>query len=125
MEALDLRPSFRAQPDTGVTYAEKIGAEDRHLDPKLTADLLERRVRALRPHIGTYVELPWDERLGITRASLATGDGPPPGGLSVRDGQLLYGAANGPLELCAVHPAGKRPMDAEAWIRGYGERLNG
>jgi methionyl-tRNA formyltransferase len=108
-----------------VTYAEKIGPEDRHLDPKLTADLLERRVRALRPHIGTYVELPWDERLGVTRASLATGGGPGPGELAASDGRLLYGAANGPLELCEVHPAGKRPMDAEAWIRGYGERLNG
>ena len=125
VEALDLRPAFREQPDTGVTYAEKIASEDRHLDPTLTADLLERRVRALRPHIGTYVELPWDERLGVTRASLATGDGPAPGGLGASDGRLLYGAANGPLELCEVHPAGKRPMDAEAWIRGYGERLNG
>jgi methionyl-tRNA formyltransferase len=125
VETLDLTPSFREQPDSGVTYAEKIGPEDRHLDPKLTADLLERRVRALRPHIGTYVELPWDERLGVTRASLATGGGPGPGELAASDGRLLYGAANGPLELCEVHPAGKRPMNAEAWIRGYGERLNG
>ena len=41
------------------------------------------------------------------------------------DGRLLYGAAGGALELCEVHPAGKRPMDAEAWIRGYAERLAG
>src|SRR5688572_13243486 len=73
VEALDVQPAFREQPDTGVTYAEKIGAEDRRLDPLLGADLLERRVRALRPHIGAYVELPWDERLGVTRAALAAG----------------------------------------------------
>ena len=125
VEALDLQPSFREQPDTGVTYAEKIGPEDRRLDPTLTADLLERRVRALRPHVGAYLELPWDERLGVTRAALAPGDGPPAGGLAVSDGRLLYGAASGALELCEVHPAGKRPMGAEAWIRGYGERLKG
>jgi methionyl-tRNA formyltransferase len=123
VEALDLQPAFREQPDTGVTYAEKIGPEDRRLDPELTADLLERRVRALRPHIGAYLDLPWDERLGVTRAALVAGDGPPPGTLAARDGRLLYGAAAGALELCEVHPAGKRPMDAEAWIRGYGERL--
>jgi methionyl-tRNA formyltransferase len=41
----------------------------------------------------------------------------------VDDGRLLYGAASGALELQEVHPAGKRPMDAEAWIRGYGGRL--
>ena len=33
VEALDLEPAFREQPDTGVTYAEKIGPEDRLLDP--------------------------------------------------------------------------------------------
>jgi methionyl-tRNA formyltransferase len=125
VEALDIQPSFREQPATGVTYADKIGPEDRRLDPKLTAELLERRVRALRPHIGTYVELPWDERLGVTRSALANREGPPAGELGVVDGKLLYGTAAGALELFEVHPAGKRPMDAEAWIRGYGERLDG
>jgi methionyl-tRNA formyltransferase len=125
VEALDLQPAFHEQPESGVTHAAKIGPEDRLLDPDLTADLLERRVRALRPHIGSYIELPWDERLGVTRAALAAGDGPPPGRLAADDGRLLYGAASGALELCEVHPAGKRPMDAEAWIRGYGERLTG
>jgi methionyl-tRNA formyltransferase len=126
VEALDLEPAFREQPDTGVTYAEKIGPEDRLLDPGLTADLLERRVRALRPHIGAYVELPWDERLGVTSAALPqTGGEPSPGQLAIADHSLLYGTASGPLELLEVHPAGKRPMDAESWIRGYGERLGG
>jgi methionyl-tRNA formyltransferase len=125
VEALDVEPTFRDQPDTGVTYAEKIRPEDRRLDPELTADLLERRVRALTPHIGAYIELPWDERLGVTRATLTPGDGPPPGELAISDGRLLYGATNGALELQEVHPAGKRPMDAEAWIRGYGERVGG
>jgi methionyl-tRNA formyltransferase len=123
VEALDLQPSFREQPETGVTYAEKIGPDDRRLDPALGADLLERRVRALRPHVGTYIDLPWDERLGVTHAALAGTDGPDPGELAVSDGRLLYGAATGALQLCEVHPAGKRPMDADAWIRGYGERL--
>ena len=123
VEALDLQPAFRDQADTGVTYAEKIGPEDRRLDPSLGADLLERRVRALRPHIGAYVELPWDERLGVTRAALVAGGGPDPGELAVSDGRLLYGASPGALELCEVRPAGKRPMDAGAWVRGYGNRL--
>jgi methionyl-tRNA formyltransferase len=125
VEALDLESPLREQPDTGVTYAEKIRPEDRRLDPQLTADLLERRVRALRPHIGAYIDLPWDERLGVIRAALAPSNGPPPGELAASDGRLLYGTATGALELCEVHPAGRRPMDAEAWVRGYGARLNG
>jgi len=125
VEALDSEPAFRDQPATGITYAEKIGAEDRLLDPALTPDLLERRVRALRPHVGAYIDLPSDERLGVVRAALSTEEGPPPGELTVLDGRLLYGATGGALQLCEVHPAGKRPMDAEAWIRGYGDRLKG
>jgi methionyl-tRNA formyltransferase len=125
VEALDQQPVFREQPETGVTYADKIGPEDRVLDPALTADLLERRVRALRPHIGAYVELPWEERLRVNRSTLAAGDGPPPGELAAADGRLLYGATGGALELLEVHPAGKRPMEAADWVRGYGERLQG
>jgi methionyl-tRNA formyltransferase len=125
VEALDVQPGFREQPETGVTYADKIDPDDRRLDPSLSADLLERRVRALRPHIGAYVELPWDERLGVTRAALATEAGPPAGELVASDGRLIYGTATGALELREVHPAGKRPMEAQDWIRGYGERLGG
>jgi methionyl-tRNA formyltransferase len=127
VESLDLEQGLREQPDTGVTYADKIGPEDRLLDPQLTADLLERRVRALRPHIGAYIELPWEERLGVNRAALAApgGELSTPGQLAAADGRLLYGAAGGALELCEVHPQGKRPMEADAWIRGYGERLRG
>ena len=123
VEALDQEPAFHEQPESSVTYADKIGPEDRLLDPALTADLLERRVRALRPHIGAYVELPWDERLGVNSAVLAVGDAPPPGRLAATDGRLLYGATGGALELLEVHPAGRRPMDAADWIRGYGKRL--
>ena len=125
VDVLDGEPVFREQPDTGVTYAEKIGPDDRRLDPSEPADLLERRVRALRPHVGAYLELPWDERLGVNRAVLAGADGPAQGELAVHDGLLLFGTASGALELCEVHPAGKRPMDAEAWIRGYASRLDG
>ena len=127
VESLDLEQGLREQPDTGVTYADKIGPEDRLLDPQLTADLLERRVRALRPHIGAYIELPWEERLGVNRAALAApgGELPTPGQLAAADGRLLYGAAGGALELCEVHPQGKRPMEADAWMRGYGDRLRG
>jgi methionyl-tRNA formyltransferase len=121
VEALDTQPPFRDQGDQGVTYAAKIDAPDRWLDPSRRADELERRVRALTPHIGAYVELDVDERLGVRRATLAAGvDDVEPGQLVARDGALLYGAAQGALELVDVQPAGKRPMEAAAWLRGRG-----
>jgi methionyl-tRNA formyltransferase len=119
IEVLDTEPPFRDQPEQGVTYAEKIGPQDRWLDPGQPVDRLERRVRALTPHIGAYVELEGDAKLGVTRAALAAGiDDVPPGELTERDGRLLYGAVQGALELIEVQPPGKKPMEAAAWLRG-------
>jgi methionyl-tRNA formyltransferase len=120
VEALDARPGCREQSDQGVTYADKIEPEDRRLDPARPADQLERRARALTPHIGAYIELEdGGDRLGVRRAALAAGvDDVRPGALEARDSKLLYGASPGALELLEVQPPGKRPMDAEAWLRG-------
>jgi methionyl-tRNA formyltransferase len=125
VETLDLQPACREQPKEGLTYAEKIGRDDRRLDPELMPDELERRVRALRPHIGAFVELPWGDPLGVVRAAISTEEGLDQGALVARDGRLLFGAAGGALELLDVHPAGKRPMDAAAWLRGNASRLDG
>ncbi len=43
---------------------------------------------------------------------------PAPGRLEVRDGALLLGAGSSALELLEVQPAGGRPMDAGAYVRG-------
>jgi methionyl-tRNA formyltransferase len=120
VETLDTQPPFRDQPDQGVTYAGKIEPADRLLDPGRPADELERRVRALTPHIGAYVEpASHEDRLGVRRAALAQGvDDVEPGRLEERDGKLLYGASPGALDLIEVQPPGKRIMDAKAWLRG-------
>jgi methionyl-tRNA formyltransferase len=124
VEALETRRACREQPDEGATYAEKIDREERRLDPQRTADELERRVRALTPHVGAYVELPSGERLGVRRAALAPVAEPVPGALAARDGRLLYGARSGALELLEVQPEGKRPMSAADWLRGHAGRLS-
>ncbi|HWX74391.1 MAG TPA: methionyl-tRNA formyltransferase, partial [Solirubrobacteraceae bacterium] len=62
LEVLDRKAAghplaFVDQDEAGVTYAEKITPADRLLDPALSAAELERRVRALDPHIGARAEL--------------------------------------------------------------------
>jgi methionyl-tRNA formyltransferase len=125
VEALDTRPECRPQAEEGVTIAPKIFPEDRRLDPELPALQLERRVRALTPHIGAYVELPDGDRLGVRRAVPAEADGVAPGELGAHGGQLLYGCADGALELLEVQPAGGRAMEAAAYLRGHGAKLGG
>ncbi|MGN6373810.1 MAG: methionyl-tRNA formyltransferase [Solirubrobacteraceae bacterium] len=117
--------SFAEQDDLAATYAEKILAEDRLLDPARPASELERVVRALHPHIGARLRLPDGELLGVLRARAHTTGGPPadsapePGAIDAVEGRLLYGTAQGALELLEVQPAGKRPMDAASYLRGH------
>ena len=120
VDALDRRPDCHEQGEAGVTFAEKIGPEDRRLDPDRPAAELERRVRALTPHVGAYVDLEGD-RLGVRRAAVAPGGaaGLVPGALAERDGRLVIGCAEGALELLEVQPPGGRVMTADAWLRGH------
>ncbi len=121
VEALDRRAAgsleLAEQDESAVTYAEKIGPEDRRLDPAATAIELERRVRALHPHIGAYLELAGGERLGVEEARAE------PGRLAAgaidAGGGLRLGCREGVLRLERVKPAGGRPMDAEAYLRGH------
>jgi methionyl-tRNA formyltransferase len=117
VEALDTAPAWVAQPEAGITYAEKIGPEDRRLDPAAeSAAALELRVRALSPHIGAYLELPGG-RLGVWAARavdpVVDPTAEPPGA-----GPRFVACADGVLELLSVQPPGKRRMAAADWARG-------
>jgi methionyl-tRNA formyltransferase len=122
VEALDRHPPFQEQPSEGVTIAPKIGPDDRRLDPALGAEFLERRVRALTPHIGALADLPDGQRLGVRRAAVSE-ESLAPGVLAARGGHLLLGTADGALELIEVVPPGGRAMDAAAYLRGRGAHL--
>jgi methionyl-tRNA formyltransferase len=115
-EALRGPRTYVPQDDRAdVTYADKITAAERVLDPGRPAPVLERTVRALRPHIGA--RLP--DGLGVARARVAAGPELEPGELRVREGRLYFGASPGILELECVKPPGGRAMDAAAYLRGH------
>jgi methionyl-tRNA formyltransferase len=121
VRALDERPACLEQSDDGVTYAEKIAAEDRTLDPARPAAELARVVRALTPHIGARVALPGgSEFLGVWGAQLAADVGREPGTLGSEGGRLVLPCADGSaLELLTVQPPGKRAMPAADYLRGH------
>jgi methionyl-tRNA formyltransferase len=117
VRALDERPPFAEQDESRVTYAHKIDAADRALDPGRPPEELERTVRALRPHIGARVTLPDGDFLGVIAARVAE-DGPEPGRVRADGERLLLGADGGALELTEIRPPGGRPMAAADWLRG-------
>jgi methionyl-tRNA formyltransferase len=106
------------QAEEGVTYAEKIDPSERRLDLSRPAAEVERRVRALTPHVGTFLALADGERLGV-RSARAVDEPLERGELRSADGRMLVGCAEGALELLEVQPSGKRPMPVAAYLRGY------
>jgi methionyl-tRNA formyltransferase len=122
VRALDLdaegRLEFEEQDDEKTIYAEKIEPAERRLDPSRPAAELARVVRALTPHVGAYLEIAGDERLGVRRAR--------PVDVSVKAGEvraewgaLLLGCGQGALRLEVVQPQGGKPMPVDAYLRGH------
>jgi methionyl-tRNA formyltransferase len=121
-DALGLRAVGRLeltdQDESEATYAEKIAPADRRLDLARSAVELARRVRALTPHIGAYLDLEGSGRLGVRRAAAE------PGALSAGDvavdgGRLRIGTGEGVLRIDEVQPPGGRPMTAGDYLRGH------
>ena len=107
---LDGRCPARPQSADGITLTRPLHREDGRLDPGVPAALLERRVRALAPWPGTFVEAA-EGRLAILRAAVADElPGDVPGVVVADDGGLALTTASGRLRLLQVRPAGGRSM---------------
>jgi methionyl-tRNA formyltransferase len=118
--------TFTDQNDSEATYAEKIAPEERRLDPTRPVEELERRVRALTPHIGAYLELEDGSRLGIRSAEAGypfvhegADQSPEPGEIVAGDSQLVLVGPDGFLMLEVVQPPGGKPMSAADFLRGH------
>jgi methionyl-tRNA formyltransferase len=122
VRALDLETDgaleFAEQHEDGVTYAEKIDPDERRLDPNRPAAELAARVRALNPHVGTYLETAEGERFGVRRARAVDSD-VPRGTLEAHVDALVLGCGEGALQLDVVQPPGGKAMAAEAYLRGH------
>ena len=117
---LDEDPEAVPQPEDGVTYADKITPEDRHLHPEReSAAALARRIRALTPHIGAYLELPdGGGRLGVSRARALDPAAALDDEIDLTGPRPRVRCAEGILELLTVQPPGRRSMSAEEYLRG-------
>jgi methionyl-tRNA formyltransferase len=118
VRVLDESPQCAEQDDALATYAEKVSAQDRALDPARTAEDLERTVRALAPHIGAHIRLEDGTPLGIRQARARAGNGPAAGTVSLDGPMPVLGCAVGALELLVVQPPGRRSMSGEDFVRG-------
>ncbi len=109
--------SLAPQPEEGVSYAAKITAEDRSLNPERPARAVVDHVRALAPHVGATIVI-GGHALKVWAAKVHDGDrlARP---VEARDGRLLVRCADGAVELLQVQPPGRGRMGADAFLRGW------
>jgi len=112
------------QPEEGITYATKLERQEGHFDWQKSAVELERLVRAFTPWPGSWFEF-GEERIKILSAELANSTGEAG---TVLDEQLTIACGEGALRLLKVQRAGKGPMAAADFMRGFdlpvGSRLS-
>ena len=111
------------QDRNGITYARKIEKAEARIDWKRSARELDWLIRGLSPSPGAWFEAK-GERIKVLLAEPVAGSGAPGEVLS----PLVVACSDRALKLLIVQRAGRAPMEAEAFLRGFvlkaGERLS-
>lgn len=115
------------QDPSGVVTVRKLVKEDGALDWTEPAQRLCNRIRAFIVWPGCFCQIPVDDGepglLRVLKAAVEPGEGVPGTVLDVSGGGPLVATGEGALRLLEVQPAGKRAMEAAAWLRGHSLRV--
>ncbi|HEV2080767.1 MAG TPA: methionyl-tRNA formyltransferase [Allosphingosinicella sp.] len=103
------------QPEDGVTYAAKIEKQEARLEFSLSAEAVERQIRAFNPFPGAFFEH-GGERIKVLAARVDEGGGEP--GM-VLDGGLRVACGQGSILPTLVQRAGRGAMTPAELLRGF------
>ena len=105
------------QTEAGVTYAAKIDKGETVIDFSRSASEVHNHVRGLSPFPGAWFTVgDRPERIKVLRSRLAHGSGPPGTAL---DAAPTVACGEGAVQLVELQRAGKRPMAAAEFLRGF------
>jgi methionyl-tRNA formyltransferase len=107
------------QDESLVTVCRKLTSDDGHLRFTVSAEELERWVRAYTPAPGCWTRA-GEDRLRVHEVSVRSQvTDLAPGVVGERSGELLVGCADGACAIMRLQPAGKREMSAADYLRGH------
>jgi methionyl-tRNA formyltransferase len=114
------RGSLQAKPQSadGITYAAKIDKAEARIDFTMPSATVHNQIRGLSPFPGAWFEAFVNgkpERVKVLRSVQADGRGPAG---TLLDTSLTVACGSGAIRLIEVQRAGRRPMSAEAFLRG-------
>jgi len=112
------RASPVPQPETGASYARKVGKADADIDWSLPNADIERQVRALRPVPGARTQLLADP-VKIWRAHGVDGAGMPGTVLEAGAGGVRVACGKGALMVTELQRAGATRLGAADFLRGF------
>ncbi|HET7383706.1 MAG TPA: methionyl-tRNA formyltransferase [Pseudolabrys sp.] len=102
------------QPQTSVTYAEKISKGETRIDWSKPWKQVHDHIRGLSPFPGAWFEV-GGVRVKVLRSTKSEESGAPGTAL---DDKLTIACGNGSVRLVQVQRAGRQPMSAEEFLRG-------
>ncbi|MFA5688029.1 MAG: methionyl-tRNA formyltransferase [Kiritimatiellales bacterium] len=107
------------QDENSAVEVRKLSKEDGIINWNLPAETIRNRIRAFQPWPGVSCELPNGERLKILCAAVESGSGAPGEIININSAGPLVATGGNALRMLEVQPAGKKSMDAAAWLRGH------
>jgi methionyl-tRNA formyltransferase len=109
------------QPEEGVTYAKKIEKAEARIDWSRPAKEVDCHIRGLTPFPGAFFEAGEGRnatRIKVLRAKPVPKSGKPGEVLSALD-TIVVACGEGALEISELQRAGKSPMFARDFLRGF------
>ena len=105
------------QPQTGITYAQKLSKEEAKIDWNQPALIIERKIRAFNPVPGAWVEYQ-NQPLKIWRAEAVAQSGRAGEVLAISSDGLIVACGEGALNITELQPAGSKRMPVAAFAAG-------
>lgn len=108
--------SAREQDSTGATLAPKLSRQDGRIDFSRSSTSVDSQIRGTTPEPGAWTY--HDGRTFKIISSRISSQELGVGMVASIQGRILVGCGTGSIELLAVQPSGKIPMNATDWFRG-------
>ena len=105
------------QPQTGITYAQKLTKEEAKIDWHQPAPVIEHKIRAFNPVPGAWVEYQ-GRPLKIWRAEAVEQSGRAGEVLAISSDGLIVACGEGALNITELQPAGSKRMPIAAFAAG-------
>ena len=105
------------QPQTGITYAQKLTKEEAKIDWHQPAPVIEHKIRAFNPVPGAWVEYQ-DRPLKIWQAEAVEQSGRAGEVLAISSDGLIVACGEGALNITELQPAGSKRMPIAAFAAG-------